>query len=231
MLRGAACGWLVASLSVGWLAQADGAASALVVRLGATDRLPEKARQVMMVEAERLWMAAGLRLAWQLPPTDPVEATPTSLPAVAAPLRVIVVERAAAASPDGAGAWTVGQLLPLDTGAGASDRSIAVVSMAAARRVVEAGRRPGEPDGLASHRLGMVLGRTLAHEIGHYLLGTRTHARRGLMRGRIAPDEFADLRHGGFTLDAEAREWLRRRWAREPSAPRVPGTGFSYPAR
>ena len=52
------------------------------------------------------------------------------------------------------------------------------------------------------------------------------------MRGRIAPDEFADLRHGGFTLDAEAREWLRRRWARlEPSAPPVPRTGVSYPAR
>ena len=40
----------------------------------------------------------GLRLAWRLPPADPVEATPTSLPAVAAPLRVIVVERAAAAA-------------------------------------------------------------------------------------------------------------------------------------
>lgn len=232
MLRRVACGWLVASLCGGWLAQADGVAGSLIVRLGTTDRLPESARQVMLAEAERLWTSAGLRLVWQLSSPEPETTAASSQPAVAAPLRVIVVERAPAASSDAAGSWTVGQLLPFDTGASVDDRALAIVSIAAARRVVEAGRRAGEPDARATHRLGMVLGRTLAHEIGHYVLGTRTHARRGLMRGRIAPDEFADLRYGGFTLDGDARDWLRQRWSRlGPAFPPAARTGFSYPAR
>jgi hypothetical protein len=37
-----------------------------------------------------------------------------------------------------------------------------------------------------------VLGRAVAHEIGHYLLATATHANRGLMRASIDASEFAD---------------------------------------
>jgi hypothetical protein len=34
-----------------------------------------------------------------------------------------------------------------------------------------------------------VMGRALAHEIGHYLLGTREHASRGLMAASLKPDD------------------------------------------
>jgi hypothetical protein len=56
-----------------------------------------------------------------------------------------------------------------------------------------------------------VLGRALAHEIGHFLLGTRTHAERGLMRAQFTAKEFVDLRPGTFTLDTKATAWLARR--------------------
>ena len=39
---------------------------------------------------------------------------------------------------------------------------------------------------MQEQRLGLVLGRAVSHEIGHYLLQTNTHATRGLMRARIA---------------------------------------------
>jgi hypothetical protein len=58
-------------------------------------------------------------------------------------------------------------------------------------------------------RLGLVLGRALAHEIGHYILDTYTHASHGLMRPQFNAVEFIDLRDGAFALDRTASEWLR----------------------
>ena len=57
----------------------------------------------------------------------------------------------------------------------------------------------------------MLLGRALAHEIGHYLLDTHTHARHGLMRPQFDALEFTDLRDGTFVLDRTASEWLKSR--------------------
>ena len=51
---------------------------------------------------------------------------------------------------------------------------------------------------------GRRAGTALAHEIGHYLLQTDTHAVDGLMRARIQAEEFADLRRGTFRLDKAA---------------------------
>ena len=78
------------------------------------------------------------------------------------------------------------------------------------------------------HRLGVVLGRAVAHEIGHYLLHTNTHARRGLMRARIEAREFADLRSGSFRLDEAAEAHLASLAARGAFSPETT-TGFSYP--
>ena len=57
-----------------------------------------------------------------------------------------------------------------------------------------------DPALLVERRLGIVLGRAVAHEIGHALLGPG-HARHGLMRARIDAAEFVDLRDVGFDLD------------------------------
>ena len=56
--------------------------------------------------------------------------------------------------------------------------------------------------------LGVVLGRAVAHEIGHYLLQTNTHASEGLMRASIDAREFADLRSRAFRLDEAAQAHL-----------------------
>ena len=44
------------------------------------------------------------------------------------------------------------------------------------------------PDRLRSDALGRIIGRALAHEIGHYLLGSPKHSERGLMRAVIDPE-------------------------------------------
>jgi len=45
-----------------------------------------------------------------------------------------------------------------------------------------------------------MIGRVLAHEIGHWLLGTRTHSARGLMRALQSTSDLADLGRAGFVL-------------------------------
>lgn len=51
--------------------------------------------------------------------------------------------------------------------------------------------------------MGRILGRVLAHEIGHYLLGDRRHTGAGLMRSIQRSDELAAPSRSGFTLSTD----------------------------
>jgi hypothetical protein len=53
--------------------------------------------------------------------------------------------------------------------------------------------------------LGRVLGRALAHELGHFLLRSGTHTRGGLMRGNHTIREFVALGRRGFEVDSAQR--------------------------
>jgi hypothetical protein len=58
--------------------------------------------------------------------------------------------------------------------------------------------------------LGRVMGRALAHEIGHYLLASRLHTTSGLMRAALPAQEL--VRPGGvhfFTIEDGAAHALR----------------------
>jgi len=68
---------------------------------------------------------------------------------------------------------------------------------------------------LYDRELGRALGRVMAHEIGHVLLGMPTyHDNQGLMRARLPIHELARFDRGGFRLtDASARR-LQDRIAR-----------------
>jgi hypothetical protein len=62
------------------------------------------------------------------------------------------------------------------------------------------------------------LGRVLAHEIGHYLLASPAHARKGLMRAAFDGRRLAEWDRGGFALERLALPRLRARLARLASA-------------
>jgi hypothetical protein len=53
--------------------------------------------------------------------------------------------------------------------------------------------------------LGRMLGRALAHELGHFLLRSRVHTNRGLMRTGRAIREFLAVGRRGFEVDAAQR--------------------------
>jgi hypothetical protein len=191
----------------------------LTALLSVAPDLSDLSKRTLLSEAERIWRREGVRLTW-----------PSANDESGASLRVLVIDRREALNRGNRQRWPVGELVP-QTG----QRAIAIASIAGASRVlVEAGGRRlqlldnPEADG---YRLGVVLGRAVAHEIGHYLLATATHANRGLMRAAIDSREFADPGAKTFSLDDTAGQWLRNRLrdrlTQSDEMP-LPSSGFSY---
>ena len=178
-----------------------------------TDGLPAESRRALMAEAESIWKLGHIRLKWLRESTEADEGDT---------LRVLVMARPVATSAHSP--WTVGELLRSE-----GFRPIAIASTIGARRIIDESQWDQllAPATLLDYRLGVVLGRAVAHEIGHYMLRTNTHATRGLMRARIASREFADLRSGSFRLDQAAEAYMAALAARGTSLERVT---FSYPS-
>jgi|SRR6266849_4397645 len=60
-------------------------------------------------------------------------------------------------------------------------------------------------------RLTRVLGRALAHELGHYLLGSRMHTPAGLMKAKRPASDFLGVRRSDFEVDLPLRTLVKSR--------------------
>jgi hypothetical protein len=138
-------------------------------------------------ETEVLWMPYGVDLQWTDSP-DPA-AAPGGLSLE------VVLERRIIDQP-GLPTWgTVLGLASLKRNAPSPrpirvsvDATESVLSLRATGRIVR------------DHELGRALGRVLAHEIGHVLLGAPFHDDVGLMRAAFRPDQLADPDRAPFRL-------------------------------
>jgi hypothetical protein len=162
----------------------------LNLQLTATRDLPSLTRLALLAEAQSIWDEGYVRLRLV---EGPVDADSGAF------LRVVVMPRGVPA-PGERSAWKVGELLRQGA------HAVAIASITGARRIIDESRRfqPADLPAMHDRRMGVVLGRAVAHEIGHYLLRTNTHATNGLMRARIHAHELADLRRGTFRLDKAA---------------------------
>jgi len=81
----------------------------------------------------------------------------------------------------------------------------------------------GHPD-IGPVDIGRALGRVLAHEIGHVVLGASRHQPFGLMRRSFAPADLVTLQRWAYTLSKNEVErlGLRERELREYEAPASP---------
>lgn len=176
--------------------------------------LPSVSRHVLVTEAARIWRREGIALEWPSTPADG-----------AASLRVLVIARPEVLMQGSRERWPVAELVPQT-----DQRALAIASIAGAERVLDqaaANRQLLARPESTEYRLGVVLGRAVAHEIGHYLLATATHADRGLMRAAIDAHEFADPGASTFALDDQAGQWLRSQLVTLEGSSR-PTVGFVY---
>lgn len=187
----------------------------LHVLLTVSSNLGTTSRGTLIREAERIWGHEQVKIEWA-PPGHTVEHPD-------APLRVLVVSRPQTARAPGE--WPVAELFPE-----AVPRPLAVASIDSAERVVDEAARTSGHDARAprEYRLGLVLGRAVAHEIGHFLLATRTHAESGLMRATVDVREFAAVSGEPFRLDRDASQWLRGRLTASDAVSSLRAGGFRY---
>ena len=59
--------------------------------------------------------------------------------------------------------------------------------------------------------LSRAMGRALAHELGHYLLASKAHTRRGLMQATHTASDFFDAQRRAFAIDAAQRQSVAAR--------------------
>lgn len=169
----------------------------LHLRLTASKELSGVSQKALINETESIWRDANVRLHWLA--AESGDDAPRSL-------RILVTRRAAIVTDSHR--WPVGELLRFE-----DSSAIALASIGSALRIVQ--EHPELPlldlPFMRQHTLGVVLGRAIAHEIGHYLLQTNDHSSSGLMRASIDAREFADLRSGSFRLDPESQAHLAAR--------------------
>jgi hypothetical protein len=63
----------------------------------------------------------------------------------------------------------------------------------------------------------LVLGATMAHEIGHLLLGPKAHSRRGIMSARIRCEELRQASRGELRFEPAEAQRLQAEVARRRS--------------
>lgn len=69
------------------------------------------------------------------------------------------------------------------------------------------------PEGLTNLMLAKLLGRAVAHELGHVLLNSPSHADSGLMRARYRANDVLRVQASAYTLNAAERARLFTRMA------------------
>jgi hypothetical protein len=188
----------------------------LHVLLTASASLTAMSRQVLISEVERIWRHEQVSIQWAQ--------SAHTIERPDGPLRVLVISHPQAARLPGK--WPVAELFPE-----AEPGAFAIASIDSAARVVDEAARSAQLDAHTprEYRLGLVLGRAVAHEIGHFLLATGTHADSGLMRASIDAREFAGAGGETFRLDRNASEWLRKRLVTQDAAVAGRQAGsFSY---
>jgi hypothetical protein len=174
---------------------------------GVTDALVHR----ICAEASAIWESAGIVFACRRVVSE-AEADNW-------PLDIIIDDHRASVESHGALGW-------ITFTANRPDRSIHL-SRACADDLVRT--TPGLNDKtIASHEtlIGRALGRALAHELGHYLLQSKAHTSRGLMRRVWSSDDSFAISRTGFQLTGEQRAaafgdlaWNERETATHTSSP------------
>lgn len=160
-------------------------------------------------EVDAIWNRYQIDVVWEPPQESDQQALPD--------LWVQFVDGRAPSSRRGgpvAIAW-----LKFDNGAPTHRIQVSKIAAAAllATKSWAGGRRAliDGPISLQSAALGRIVGRALAHEIGHYVLASPTHADRGLMRAVISPEHLVSPGTSFLTLrDADLQALRAARVAR-----------------
>ena len=190
------------------------AAPPMAVTVDVAVDLPPLVVSVALQEADAIWRPTGVTFAWRIAPraiANPADPCPPS-----STLRVVIGEAPGNAPPDQIPiAWIVFD----EDNVPARDIYVshrnALQFLTSARGAGPVAQMTRSEQNL---RLGRAMGRALAHELGHYLLASKAHARRGLMQASHTAYSFFDVDRSGFEIDKAMRQEVAVRMRHEPLA-------------
>ena len=184
----------------------------VTIDLRSFDR-PMSARVVRGMQAETvaIWCPYGVEIRW-IGPRDRVELVDAAL--------TVLVERDAMPPPASAPVFALGHVrLHRDLRAHEPIRiSYQAVAVLLDGRPSERRVMATRFQGFADVEMGRALGRVLAHEVGHVILGAPFHRPTGLMRARFSADELAEPDRRRFVLTDVDVARLESRLSRPESA-------------
>lgn len=191
----------------------------MIVTVAAASDVPPSLVSLMLAETDAIWRGAGFTFVWQRVPLDawPLD-TPASRPAS---LRV-VIGRNQRALVDGT--MPLGWIVFDDVSTPEQD---VYVSYATAVRLLESatgtiGPINAMPRLQREMLMARAMGRALAHEIGHYLLASKAHADRGLMKAvQTATELFSPDRTRFLVEPAQMTTVAARIASLQPLVPEV----------
>jgi len=179
--------------------------ASVCIALTVKDDVSGPAFTTLRAEATRIWLSHGVALTWTQP--APVICN-TFVPIVFDDARV-----RALAGPKRKGAMALTEF---------SGRSrIIYVSAPSAFRLLSAPRAHPAlmSEGEWSHRGGILIGRVVAHELGHVLLETTAHSTRGLMRPVFGVNDALSADEQATTLTEFETSRLATRFSLVPMDP------------
>ena len=182
----------------------------------APDMAPDLVARIL-AEADRIWRPSGVTFVWRRAPARvvPYARASETGPYVPNTLRLNIGDSRGAGS---TGRLPLGWIVFDEDAAPAQEiylsRANGQQMMRDARSVV------GLVDQMTLLQrdilLSRAMGRALAHELGHYLLASKAHTTRGLMKAVLGAVELFSMDSGAFRLDPAQRRVIAARLKGEP---------------
>ena len=166
------------------------------VTVAASPDVPDPVISMMLAEADAIWRRAGCGFVWERGPIDP---PPTSARPWSS-LRVVIGDRQRTTAD---GTLPLGWIVFDDV---STPEQEVYVSYASARRFLDeaagvVGRTNQMPVLQRQMLMARAMGRVLAHELGHYLLASKAHTARGIMKATQTATELFSNDRSLFTLE------------------------------
>jgi hypothetical protein len=190
----------------------------MIVHVSATPDIPATVIAGSLAEADKIWRANGITFIWRrvAQVVAPSAGAGDAVPYLPNALRVLIGANRGNVRREGR--------LPLGwiqfDAVAAPQQDIYLSYANALQLMVEARPVVGIVEQMTiaerDRLLARAMGRALAHELGHYLLASQEHTRRGLMKAVLTAVELFSFENGRFSLEPAQRRALVARLNAEP---------------
>ena len=184
----------------------------IIVSVSSAPNIPESLIARVLAETDALWRGSGFAFVWRRAAREvvPYARTSETGPSLPSTLRVVIGNET---KPSREGSLPLGWITFDDAETPEQEIYLSYASvgqlMDAARGVVGVvDQMPLTQREILSAR---ALGRVLAHELGHYLLASKIHTKRGLMKASRTAGELFAPEGRGFQIDPSQRQVMAAR--------------------